>query len=95
MEYFIVMIDFGRAGREAIVNPEMTRRRGAVEYVREKIGDGKTISFIHRIRDCTVEDVTNELLKEAGFYEQELPEVDHRSIRFDRNHDHRKNYEVV
>ena len=26
MQYFVVMIDYGRRGREAIVDPEITRR---------------------------------------------------------------------
>jgi len=26
MQYFVVMIDYGRRGREAIVDPEVTRR---------------------------------------------------------------------
>jgi len=26
MQYFVVMIDYGRRGREAVVDPEITRR---------------------------------------------------------------------
>ena len=63
MQYFIVMIDYPGA-REAVVNPEITRREiisriASGEYDRERI------SFIHRVRDCTVEDVTAELTDEA------------------------------
>lgn len=90
MEYFVVMIDYGRRGREAVVDPELTRRN-VVERVAS--GEYRNIAFIHRIRDCNVEDVTNDVLKEAGFYETEPPEIDHRSIRFDHAHDLRKNYE--
>lgn len=90
MEYFVVMIDYGRRGRQSVVDPEQTRRDVAA---RIRSGEYTNISFIHRVRDCTVEDVTNELLAEAGFYETEPPEVDHRSIRFDHAHDHRKNYQ--
>jgi hypothetical protein len=30
MQYFVVMIDFGRLGRAAIVDPEITRREVVV-----------------------------------------------------------------
>lgn len=63
MEYFVVMIDYGRRGREAIVDPEITRR-GVIERIAS--GEYRSeIAFIHRIRDCTVEDVTAELTAEA------------------------------
>lgn len=90
MEYFVCMIDYGRRGREAIVDPEKTRRN-VVDLIRS--GELTNISFIHRIRDCLVEDVTNELLAEAGFFDTPEPDVDHRAIRFDHARDHRKNWE--
>lgn len=62
MEYFIVMRDFGRRGREAIVDPETTRRE---VISRIASGEYSNIAFIHRIRDCAVEDVTAELTNEA------------------------------
>lgn len=64
--YFVVMIDFGRKGREAIVDPEITRR-GVVERITS--GEYRTIAFIHHVTPDGVEDVTNELLKDAGFYD--------------------------
>ena len=65
--YFVVMIDYGRKGREAIVDPEITRR----EVVsRIQSGEYKTIHFIHHIHDGVCEDVTNEVLAESGFYQQ-------------------------
>jgi hypothetical protein len=67
--YYVVMIDYGRKGREAIVDPEMTRR-AVVERIRSKEYD--RISFIHFIDAGHCEDVTNELLKEAGFYEKDI-----------------------
>jgi hypothetical protein len=60
--YFVVMQDFGRDGREAIVDPEITRR-GVIE--RLKNGDYRDVLFIHFIADGLVEDVTAELLDEA------------------------------
>jgi hypothetical protein len=63
MQYFVVMIDYGRRGREAIVDPEITRR----EVVsRVASGEYKNISFIHEIADSTVNDVTAEILAETA-----------------------------
>lgn len=89
-EYFIICVDYGRKGRDLVGDPELTRRA-----VIDRLKDYQNIAWIHRIRDCLVEDVTNELLAEAGFFDTPEPEVDHRSIRFDHAHDHRKNYEAV
>jgi len=63
MEYFVVMREFGRRGREAIVDPEITRR----EVVsRIASGEYSDVSFIHRIVLGEVpEDVTAELTNEA------------------------------
>lgn len=65
--YFVVMIDYGRKGREAVVDPEVTRR-GVVERIQS--GEYGQIAFIHHINGAVCEDVTNELLDEAGFYNQ-------------------------
>ena len=71
MQYFVVMIDYGRRGREAIVDPEITRR----EVVsRIASGEYRNISFIHEIADRSVEDITADILSEAA-----LPE--HRARR--------------
>jgi len=67
MQYFVVMIDYGRRGREAIVDPEITRR----EVVsRVASGEYRNISFIHEIVDCTAADITAEILDEAS-----LPDI--------------------
>ena len=67
MQYFVVMIDYGRRGREAIVDPEITRR----EVVsRIASGEYKNISFIHEIADSSVEDITADILSEAA-----LPDI--------------------
>ena len=52
MQYFVVMIDYGRRGREAIVDPEITRRE---VIARVASGEYKNISFIHEIADVAVE----------------------------------------
>ena len=61
--YYVVMVDYGRRGQEAIVDPEVTRsgvisRIASGEY-------GQEISFIHHVADGLVEDVTDELIEEA------------------------------
>ena len=57
MQYFVVMIDYGRRGREAIVDPEITRRE---VVARVASGEYKNISFIHEIADSAVDDITAE-----------------------------------
>jgi hypothetical protein len=60
--YFIVMIDYGRKGREAIVDPEITRR----EVVsRIQSGAYRNISSIDWVHDGVAEDVTDELMNAA------------------------------
>ena len=63
MQYFVIMIDYGRRGREAIVDPEVTRRE---VISRVASGEYKNISFIHEIADSAVEDVTADILAEAA-----------------------------
>ena len=67
MQYFVVMIDYGRRGREAVVDPEITRREVIARIVS---GEYKNISFIHEIADSSVEDVTADILGEAA-----LPDI--------------------
>ncbi len=67
MQYFVVMIDYGRRGREAIVDPEITRRE---VISRVASGEYKNISFIHEIADLAVNDVTAEIMAETA-----LPEI--------------------
>src|SRR4029434_3347077 len=63
MQYFVVMIDYGRRGREAIVDPEVTRRE---VVARVTSGEYKNISFIHENADAVVDDVTAEILAAAA-----------------------------
>jgi len=70
LTYFVICVDYGRKGREANVDPEMTFR-GAVEKVRELIGDGKEIAFAHEITyrvggSHHVADVKDELINRAN-----------------------------
>ena len=89
MQYFVVMIDYGRRGREAVVDPEITRREVVSRVVS---GEYKNISFIHEIVDSTVDDITAEILAEAA-----VPEgagVDLQASHFDHARDLRKHEPV-
>jgi hypothetical protein len=87
MQYFVVMIDYGRRGREAIVDPEITRRE---VISRVASGEYRNISFIHEIADTAVDDVTADILAEAALPEIPVTEADLQASRFDRVRDLRK-----
>ena len=87
MQYFVVMIDYGRRGREAIVDPEITRRE---VISRIASGEYKNISFIHEIVDTSVEDITADILNEAALPEIGTSSADLQAIRFDHIRDLRK-----
>lgn len=60
--YFVVMIDHGQRGLEAVVHPEDTRR----EIVKQLAsGKRKHVVFIHHVDGLFIEDVTDELLELA------------------------------
>ena len=61
--YYVVMIDYGHIGLEAIVRPEDTRR-DIVEMLAS--GEKRNVVFIHHVDGLYVEDVTKELIDEAG-----------------------------
>jgi hypothetical protein len=85
------MIDYGRRGREAIVDPEVTRR----EVVsRVASGEYRNISFIHEIADSTVEDITEDILAEASLPQIADPGADLQANRFDHLRDLRKHEPV-
>src|SRR5271168_3101362 len=96
MQYFVVMIDYGRRGREAIVDPEITRR----EVVsRVASGEYRNISFIHEVADGAVEDITADTLAEAALPEITLTEIpdtgaDLQADRFDHARNLRKHESV-
>ncbi|WKA30702.1 hypothetical protein [Bradyrhizobium roseum] len=87
MQYFVVMIDYGRRGREAIVDPEVTRRE---VISRIASGEYKNISFIHEIAGCSVEDITAEILGEAALPEVAAAGLDLQADQFDHIRDLRK-----
>ncbi len=87
MQYFVVMIDYGRRGREAVVDPEVTRRE---IVARVASGEYRNISFIHEIVGQSVDDVTEAILSEAALPEVAAPEADLQSARLDHARDLRK-----
>ena len=60
--YFVTMIDYGKRGREAIVDPEITER-GVVNRI--ACGEYKNIVFIHHVNNGYVSDVTDDLIDAA------------------------------
>jgi hypothetical protein len=60
--YFVVMLDLGKRGLEAIVHPEDTRRNIVAQLAS---GESKHVCFIHHVDGLYVEDVTDELFNEA------------------------------
>jgi hypothetical protein len=91
MQYFVVMIDYGRRGREAVVDPEMTRRD---VVARIASGEYSNISFIHEIADKSVEDITAEIMTEAALPVVDGRDADLQAARFDHAHDLRKHERV-
>jgi len=87
MQYFVVMIDYGRRGREAIVDPEITRRE---VISRVASGEYKNISFIHEIVDASVEDITADILGAAALPEVGALDADLQANHFDHARDLRK-----
>ena len=87
MQYFVVMIDYGRRGREAVVDPEVTRRE---VVARVASGEYSNISFIHEIADRSVDDVTEEILAEAALPEVAVDCADREADQFDHDRDLRK-----
>ena len=84
MWYFVVMIDYGRRGREAIVDPEITRRE---VVARVASGEYNNICFIHEIADGAVDDITEEILAEAALREIPIAGAECQASRFDHARD--------
>lgn len=62
--YFVVCLDYGKIGREAAVDPEMTWN-GALDAVQTAARDGRPVCFVHHIHDGICEDRTQEALDAA------------------------------
>jgi len=87
MQYFVVMIDYGRRGREAIVDPEITRRE---VISRVASGEYRNVSFIHEIAENSVEDVTEAILTEAALPRIPPEDIDLQAASLDHARDLRK-----
>jgi len=91
-DYYVVMMDHGRRGREAIVDPEITRREVisrilSGEYYPERI------SFIHHVTDEGITDVTFDVIAAAARDVVDPPIFGTERVNWllDRARDHRKN----
>jgi hypothetical protein len=91
MQYFVVMIDYRRRGREAVVDPEITKRE---VISRVASGEYKNISFIHEIVDSSVEDITADILSEVALPDIATSEADLQAGEFDHARDLRKHKTV-
>jgi len=91
LQYFVVMIEYGRRGREAVVDPEITRRE---VISRVASGEYKNISFIHEIADASVEDVTADILSEAALPAIDETDASRQADDFDHARDLRKHEAV-
>jgi hypothetical protein len=87
MQYFVVMIDYGRRGREAVVDPELTRRD---VVARVASGEYANISFIHEIVDRAVDDITDDILAEAALPDIPVSQADLQANHLDHMRDLRK-----
>ncbi|TMJ54415.1 MAG: hypothetical protein E6G85_05520 [Alphaproteobacteria bacterium] len=81
------MIDYGRRGREAVVDPEITRRE---VISRVASGEYKNVSFIHEIADSSVEDITADILSEAALPDIATNEAGMEAGKLDHARDLRK-----
>ena len=89
MQFYILMIDYGRRGREAVVDPEHTRRE-IVAQARDVIaGADKRIAFIKFVDGNLVEDVTADVVAEARA-DIEAEPINRQLNAFDHARDHRK-----
>lgn len=98
-DLFIVMIDYDKLGREAIVDPNHSWG-DALATVRAAIGDKHPVSYVLHIHDGVSEDRTLEALEivakeaNAACAEPERDETEQRIHDWlrDHNRDHRKNW---
>src|SRR5690348_5832063 len=75
--YYVVMCDYGRRGREAIVDPELTRGAIVARIATHDFAHDRVLA-IHRVAlgEPTI-DVTDDILTEAGRYDTALqPDAD-------------------
>lgn len=91
MNYFVIMIDYGRRGREAIVDPEMTKAN-VISRIRSGEYAPDRIIFAHEVIDfgdghIHTSDVKDELIEAAGHVEVEPEVIDRQAMAWDRRRD--------
>jgi hypothetical protein len=93
-DYFVVMVDYGKTSREAVVDPNHSQS-DAMALVREALHDGHDVLFVHHIHDRTVEDVTEDMTREAYDslieHEPDRPRRATQEQMWDHARDYRKN----
>ncbi len=92
MQFYLLMKDYGRDGREAIVDPEETRA-GIIAEVRDTLIRGTSdIAFVWDIRAGEVpQDITAEIIAEARADIEAQP-INRQALQFDHAQDHRKHW---
>ena len=89
MQFFILMIDYGRRGREAVIDPEHTRRE-IVSQARDLLAQAdRSIAFVKFVDGNFIEDVTAEIVAEAGA-DIEAEPINRLALVFDHGRDLRK-----
>lgn len=61
-DYFVVMVDFGKIGREARVDPQ-DNWNDVIGKVSEAADDGYRVMFVHHVHDGSVEDRSEEAFR--------------------------------
>jgi hypothetical protein len=89
------MIDHGRRGLEAIVDPEITRRE-VIRRILTLEYDPAAIRFVHHVTSAGVENVTFDIMADCAREALgDTPDpIDRRAAAADRAHDLRKNWEA-
>lgn len=65
MQFYILMVDYGRKGLEAVVNPDLSRRQ-IVEQFRDLLIEGRNaISFVKFVDGNYICDITADIASEA------------------------------
>lgn len=64
INYWVVMIDLGRYGSEAIVHPEISRADVLARVIDGNYSIDRLV-FIHHVHDGRAEDVTGAIVSEA------------------------------
>jgi hypothetical protein len=63
--FYVLMIDYGKKGLEAVVSPEQTRR-SIIEEVRGIISEGRnSVAFVKFVDGNYIEDCTDDIVAAA------------------------------